>query len=144
MSGQSPTSRTLQALKEQGCSVCVVERWNQFAGPHGIRQDAFGCFDLLCITPLVGTMPHGIVGVQCCARSSHAAHRTKIIGIPEARLWLSAGGRIEIWSWAKQKVKRGGKAVRWTPKVEEITVASFEAAIDGEPTTADAVNKEVE
>ena len=45
---------------------------------------------------------------------------------PEAAMeWLKCGGKIEIWSWAKQKIKRGGKAERWVPKVEEITLESW-------------------
>ena len=67
---------------------------------------------------------------QCCARSGHAAHRRKILEeCTELALeWLACGGVIEIWSWAKQKVKRGGKAMRWTPKVEEIMEESFDEA----------------
>ena len=139
MSGMSPTSRTLRTLKAQGTIAGIVEKFNQFAGPHGIRQDLFGFIDVIAMDP-----ERGIVGVQCCARSGHAAHRTKILENALAPEWLACGGRIEIWSWAKQKVKRGGKAERWTPKVEEITIASFDAAIDGEPTTADEANQEVE
>jgi len=133
MAGMSPTSRTLRTLKQQGAIAGVVERFNQFAGPHGIRQDLFGFIDLIALEPA-----RGIIGVQCCARSGHAAHRTKILENEIAPEWLATGGRIEIWSWAKQKVKRGGKAERWTPKVEEITAASFPAVAAG----ADEGNQE--
>jgi hypothetical protein len=40
--GLSPTQRTLRALRDQGRICGIVERWNQFVGPHGIRQDLFG------------------------------------------------------------------------------------------------------
>jgi hypothetical protein len=105
----------------------VVEKWNQFVGPHGIRQDLFGFVDVLVLDP-----GRGFVGVQCCARSGHAAHRCKILEecTEHATEWIKCGGKIEIWSWAKQKVRRGGKAERWTPKVEEITLGAIEGHED--------------
>jgi len=119
--GLSPTQRTLRNLRQQGAICGIVERFNQYAGPFGIRQDLFGFIDIICLLP-----DRGIVGAQCCARSGHAAHKTKILENEIAPEWLKTGGKIEIWSWAKQKMKRGGKAERWTPKVEEITADSFE------------------
>lgn len=122
-SGLSPTARTLRTLREQGVICAVVEKWNQFAGPHGIRQDLFGFVDVLAIYP---GQEQAFVAVQCCARSGHAAHRTKILENEIAPEWVKAGGRIELWSWAKQKVVRGGKAERWTPKVEVIGFAELD------------------
>lgn len=116
----SPTARTIRSLRAEGTICAVVEKWNQFAGPHGVRQDLFGFLDVIALVP-----DRGIVGVQCCARSGHAAHRTKILENEVAPEWLACGGEIEIWSWAKQKVKRGGKLERWMPKVEHITEESF-------------------
>lgn len=115
----SPTQRTLKALRERGAVCGVVERWNQFAGPHGIRQDLFGFIDVVSLN----TTDCQIVGVQCCAGSGLAAHRKKIIEDCRdyAFLWLRCGGAIEIWAWRKLKVRRGGKAVRWQPIIENIT-----------------------
>ena len=48
-------------------------------------------------------------------------HRRKILANEIAPEWLKSGGQIQIWSWAKRKLKRGGKAERWSPRVEEIT-----------------------
>ncbi len=123
MSKPSPTSRTMKHLRHQGATCAVVEKWNQHAGPFGVRQDLFGFVDVLVLDP-----ERGFIGVQCCARSGHAAHRKKILEerTEHAMEWLKCGGAIEIWSWAKQKVKRGGKAERWVPKVEEITLESFD------------------
>jgi hypothetical protein len=40
--------------------------------------------------------------------------------------WLSTpGGKLELWSWSRRLLKRGGKAVRWTPRVVEITMEDF-------------------
>ena len=131
MAKTSPTQRTLRALRHEGATCAVVEKWNPYAGPRkpdgsavGIRQDLFGFIDILVLDP-----ERGFVGVQCCARSGHAAHRHKILEdcTELAMEWLKCGGKIEIWSWAKQKLKRGGKAMRWVPKVEAITLESFQS-----------------
>ena len=114
--GLSPTQRTLRELRQRGCICGIVERFNSFVGKFGIRQDLFGFIDLIALDP-----DKGIVGVQCCARSGHVAHRTKILENENAPEWIKAGGTIEIWSWGKQKLKRGGKAMRWMSKVETIT-----------------------
>ena|SRR3990167_11245130 len=120
-SSTSPTSRTLRTLKQQGTICGVVERFNAFAGPFGIRQDLFGFIDLIALDP-----ERGIIGVQCCAGGGHATHRTKILENEIAPEWLETGGKIEIWSWSKRKLKRGGKAMRWIPRVEEITLKDYE------------------
>lgn len=128
--GLSPTQRTLAALRHEGRTAAITEKWNPFAGPRrpdgtaiGQRNDLFGFIDVLALCP-----ERGIVGVQCCARSGHAEHRRKIIEqcTEHAMEWLRCGGKIELWSWAKQKVQRGGKLERWMPKVEIITLESFE------------------
>lgn len=114
--GLSPTQRTLRNLRQQGAICGIVEHWNSFAC---IRQDLFGFIDLICLLP-----DRGIVAVQCCS-TDHAKHKQKILDNEVAPEWLKSGGKIEIWSWRKTKVKRGGIAVRWTPRVEEITLKEF-------------------
>ena len=116
--GLSPTQRTLNALRHQGRVCGIVEKFNSFVPPHGIRIDFLGFIDVISLDP-----QRGIVGVQCCAGSGHAAHRRKIVDdcTDNALEWLKCGGKIELWSWSKRKIKRGGKAERWTPRVEEIT-----------------------
>jgi len=111
-------------LRHEGTTCAVVERWNQHAGPHGVRQDLFGFIDIIALAP-----GRGVVGIQCCARSGHAAHRRKIVEdcTELAMEWLRCGGDIQIWSWAKQKVKRGGKAEKWMPKAETVGIDWFEA-----------------
>ena len=62
----SPTTRSLQYLRKQGCElVAVTEKWN----PHAnIRQDLFGIIDVLAI--------HGdrIIAVQTTS-ADHVSHR---------------------------------------------------------------------
>jgi len=114
----SSVQRTLRELRNQGRIAAVVERWNQHAGPHGIRQDLFGFIDVIALDP-----ERGIVGVQACT-SDFAAHRRKILEdcTEQVEAWLQCGGKVELWGWRKVKVKRGGKAMRWKPRVEDITL----------------------
>lgn len=118
--GLSPTQRTLAALRDRGMLAEVVERFNAYAGPFGIRQDAFGFVDVLCLDP--SRPGHGFLGVQCCAGSGLSAHlkKIKVECAEEALAWIRAGGRIEVWGWRKVKLVRGGKTERWSPRVVEV------------------------
>jgi hypothetical protein len=122
MTGISPTQRTLKELRKRGRTCEVVEKWNQFAGPYGKRKDLFGYIDIIALDPI-----KGIVGVQSCGQS-HSEHKKKILGEcrDKAIEWLKCGGTIELWSWTKRVVVRGKKAMRWTPRVEEITLEMME------------------
>lgn len=114
----TPTQRTLAALRNEGCYAGIVERFNAYVGPNGIRQDLFGFVDLIAIYP----DERGITAVQCTGQHGHPAHRAKIMENEIAPEWLRAGGRIELWSWRKVKLKRGGTAVRWRPRVEVFSI----------------------
>ena len=119
MAGMSPTQRTIRELKNLGRRCAIVEKWNAFAGPHGCRSDLFGIIDVLALDP-----ERGVVGIQCCG-SDFAAHFRKITEerAQETRDWLSTKGTsLELWGWRKVKVKRGGKAMVWRPRIREITM----------------------
>lgn len=113
----SPSARTLELLRKQGYMVGVVERFNRFGGKFGIRQDLFNMFDLVACQP-----GEGIVGVQCGVGSGHQQHKRKMCEEYKENKdkWLASGGRIMIFSWRKLKVKRGGKAMKHVPIIEEI------------------------
>ena len=118
----SNTQRTLHALRQQGRVCAIVEKWNQYAGPHGIRQDLFGIIDILALDP-----ERGVVGVQACG-TDFSSHVTKLTQerTQECIDWLSTPGtRLELWGWRKLKLKKGGKAMRWTPRVREFTMEDF-------------------
>lgn len=118
----SPTQRTLRALRDQGRVCAIVEKFNPYAGPHGLRQDLFGIIDVLALDP-----ERGVVGVQSCGQA-FAAHEQKILEerAQEAIDWLSTPGTVlELWGWRKIKLKRGGKAMRWSPRVRPFTLADF-------------------
>ena len=109
MGSLTPVQRTMRELRNRGMVCAVVERFNQHAGPHGVRQDLFGIIDIIAVRPGLPTL-----GVQVCSATDHARRRTK--AIEEARLitWLAAGNRFEVWSW--KKTKR-----RWQLRREELT-----------------------
>lgn len=113
------TQRTMKMLREGGAMCAVVERWNQYGGLHGVRNDLFGIIDVLAISK-----ERGILGIQVCAMSGRAAHLEKLTvdKRDESIAWLQAGGHLEIHAWRKLLVKRGGKAKRWTPDVTTITL----------------------
>jgi len=122
MAGLSPTQRTLRELRSQGRVCAIVEKWNSFVGPHGIRQDLFGIIDVIALDP-----ERGVVGVQSCG-SSFSEHLDKLLNerTQECIDWLETPGTVlELWGWRKVKLKRGGKAVRWKPRMLEITMEYF-------------------
>lgn len=122
MKGISNTSRTLEYLRSQGYVVDRVERFNPYAGKFGQRKDLFGFADLIALGE------NSIIAVQSCG-GSFLRHFQKITADQEvahvAIKWLECGGRILLISWSKRKLKRGGKAMRWVPRIKEITTSDF-------------------
>lgn len=119
----TPTQRTMRFLRDQGRRCAIVERFNVHAGPHGQRQDLFGIIDIIALDP-----QRGVVGVQSCG-SAFSAHKRKIMEekYQETHDWLSTPGTVlELWGWRKVKVKRGGKAMIWKPRIIEITLRDLE------------------
>lgn len=114
---KSPTARTLEELKTLGFDAHVVERYNRFARR---RIDLFNFADIVAMKPGVG-----IVAVQATSNNggNHSAHIKKIQAEPKARTWIESGGRIEMWSWAKQGAR--GKRKTWTLRREELTLADL-------------------
>ncbi len=113
----SPTQRTLAHLRKRGHDAAIVEKWN----PHAkVRQDLFGCIDLLVMDSLPGAL-----GIQACAGASHAARRTKALAEPRLKRWLERGERFEVWSWSKRGPR--GKRKLWQLRRDEVTLADLEA-----------------
>jgi hypothetical protein len=128
----SPTQRTLRALRGQGRVCDIVERFIAYAGPHGVRRDLFGIIDVLALDP-----QRGVVGVQSCG-GDFAKHERKLLEqrAQECIDWLETPGTVlELWSWRKVKLHRGGKAMRWQPRIREFTLADFSKAWDPPTTT---------
>ena len=114
------TQKTLAALRETTVPW-VVERW---VGPpkFGKRIDLFGFIDIVALPLEQGK----VLGVQSCGQS-FSGHDKKILTDCRelAVRWLMCGCRLQLWGWRKLKVKRGGKAVRWTPRIKEYSLADF-------------------
>ena len=123
----SPTQRTLKELRKRGYRVDIVERWIPIPGGHGRRRDLFNIIDILALST------DFILGVQSCG-NSFSAHWKKLTEDEAENTWdwLSMPyTRLEIWAWRKVKVKRGGKAVRWEPRIKAITLADVLRAEGG-------------
>lgn len=118
----SPTQRTLRALRAQGRICGITEKWQVIPGHPGggFRKDLFGFVDIIVLDP-----ERGFVAIQSCGQS-FADHRRRLLGSDCTQHvidWLrTPGGSVELWGWRKVKVKRGGKAMVWRPRVEEITL----------------------
>lgn len=114
--GLSPVQRTLKALRDRGLVCAIVEKFNQYAGPFGRHEDLFNIIDIIALGP------EGVIGIQACG-SDFARHKEKILveKYQETSDWLNTPGTsLELWAWRKIKVKRGGKAMVWKPRVEVI------------------------
>lgn len=117
----TPTARTLKALRDDGWTAGVVERFNS----HTLtRHDLFGCIDIVAVRD------GNTLGVQATS-GSNAAARVKKMRDTEAVAWLRAGNALEVWGWRKVKLKRGGKAVRWQASVRPVLLSELAPSAGG-------------
>ena len=118
MAGLSPTQRTLAAMREQGRICGIVEKFQQYGGSFGVRQDLFGFIDIIAIDPT-----DGIIAIQSCGQSwsSHIKKLTDERSQP-MEAWLRHAP-LELWGWRKVKnrLKGGGygKGFRWKPRIAD-------------------------
>ena len=112
------TSRTLKYLRDDGWEAGMVERFLSFAGKHGRRVDLFNIIDIIAMDNW------NILGVQSCGKS-FSEHNRKILASPMAIMWLECGGLLWLVGWRKLKLKRGGKAMRWRPRVKKYELKEF-------------------
>ncbi len=112
------TSRTLNYIRSQGWLADKVEQFNPYAGKFGKRKDMFGVIDIVALGE------GRIIGIQSCGQA-FSEHKKKILESPEARRWLEYGGRLLLIGWRKIKLHRGGKAMRWSPRIYEFTLKDW-------------------
>ena len=115
----SHVQRTLKELRKKGMPCAVVEKWNHHTK---CRQDLFGIIDVIALDHTTG-----VLGIQVCG-ADFRSHIRKITieKAEETRDWLlTPGSRLEVWGWRKLKLKRGGKALRWKCRVQEITLSDI-------------------
>jgi len=116
--GISNTSRTLEYIRSQGWDADKVEQFNPYAGKFGKRKDLFGVIDIIALTD------QGIMGIQSCGQA-FSEHNKKILDEPMALKWLEKGGALMLIGWRKIKLRRGSKAMRWSPRIKEYAVEDF-------------------
>lgn len=120
-----PTQRSLKYLRDNGWTVCIVEKWIPPRGkmPFGVRIDAFGFGDLLACRYQAGHMVGEIALVQTTGAPMSggwfAQHKAKILAIPEFQAWKTAGGTVLLHGWQKRPKDgvRGARKV-WTLREE--------------------------
>ena len=120
----SPTQRSLSAMRRDGWTVCVVEKW---IAQIRQRKDAYGFGDLLACR--IGQP--GATLVQTTSGSNVSARLDKIRTIPEAGIWLAAGNRIEVHGWRKTG-PRGMRKV-WTCRKIEVSRETLNTNITRDP-----------
>ena len=103
----SPTQRTLALLRKEGWTVAIVERWNAYAK---IRQDLFGCIDL------VAMRGNHLMGVQATSGANHSKRRVKAQAEPRLAEWLGTGSLFMVISWSKLGGR--GKRKLWEARRE--------------------------
>lgn len=111
----TPQERSRKLLRDEGWTIATVEKWKPaspggFRGPL-LREDLWGFGDLIAVK--VGHI--GATLIQVTTGSNSAARLEKIKGIAEAGIWIAAGNRIVVHSWAKRGPR--GKRKTWTCNV---------------------------
>ncbi len=102
----SPTQRTLARLKKENYDlVAITERWNPFAK---IRQDLFGCIDILAIKD------GDTVAIQVTSYSNVSARVKKITENVALGPLRKANWTILVEGWHK-------KDGRWVSRIVDLS-----------------------
>ena len=112
----SPTQRTLKENRKQGRVCGIVERWQQYGGRFGVRQDLFGFIDIVAIDE-----EQGIVAIQSTGQD-WSGHIKKILSLEEIVIKWLEHAPLELWAWRKIKKVRGGKAMIWKPRIADFYI----------------------
>ena len=92
----SPTQHSLAHYRKNGYTCQVVEHFNSFS--HR-RVDLFHFIDIVAIKD----GETGVLGIQTTSKTNMGARIQKIKEEPIAKIWLSAGNRIMVDGWEKNK-----------------------------------------
>ena len=107
----SPTSRSLQRLREDGWMAQKVEHWNAFSHRS---IDLFSVIDIVAVKQ--GCL--GVLGVQTTTSANLAARREKCRASQALKLWLQCGNSFVLHGWAKYGER--GKRKVWKCRHELI------------------------
>lgn len=116
MGSISPTQRTLKANRNLGRICGIVEKFQQYGGKFGIRQDLFGFIDIIAIDEF-----QGIVAIQSTGQD-WSGHIKKIMELEEIVIKWLHHAPLELWAWRKVKKVRGGKAMIWKPRIADFFI----------------------
>ena len=128
------TTRTIQYLRKLGLRCQTVEKWNPFAkrndGKKGIYQDLFEVIDIVCL------QERGWVLIQACGTDfqehirkitiEKAEITRDILSLGKEQSRPNPGVYFELWGWRKVKKVKGGKAMVWKPRIQEIKLGDLE------------------
>lgn len=114
MSG-SPTSRTLELLREMGYVAQVVE---QTIPRTRTKRDLFGAIDVLAVH-----RDQGIIGIQATSGAHHAERVKKALDEPRIKVWIQGGGIFEVWSWSLRG--KAGKRKLWKLRRQRLGLADY-------------------
>ena len=112
----SPTSRSLQVLREEGWLAEKVEHY------HHYERKTFDLFGIADIAAARADVP-GLLLIQCTSQSNKSSRWQKLISAPASRILLSAGNRIEVWTWGKRGKK--GQRKTWQLQRKPVTLADL-------------------
>lgn len=111
---KSPTSRSLEAIRERGFAPWVVEYYNSFSRK---RVDLFGAWDIMA----VGNGE--VLLVQTTSGSNVSARVRKIADNAFTPLLREAGVRLEVHGWrqVKRKWKNGNTRLEWACRTVDVS-----------------------
>jgi hypothetical protein len=132
MSASGLTPRTMAVLRKLGYRVGKVEYFNYWSKQS---HDLFNVIDLIAMKPGV------LIGVQSTSVNHRKEHVDKILSEPLAKVWCETGAWLWMVSWRKEKIKRGGVAIRWVP-VFDFFNANSDWRIDGDNSGEDCIPSE--
>jgi hypothetical protein len=124
----TPTQRTLKAMREQGRLCGIVEKFQQYGGKFGVRQDLFGFIDIIAIDPT-----EGIVAIQSCGQD-YSGHVKKLTEERNEAVfeWLKHAP-CELWSWSRRKYRLSNgswsKGYRWKPRIADLRIINDDITV---------------
>lgn len=103
----SPTQRSLNYLRKNGCLADVVEKWIPFAR---IRKDLFGFVDILAIDEC-----GNVLGIQATSRANQASRISKITAHENWPKVRASRLLIYVHGWKKM-----AKSRRWEVAITKV------------------------
>lgn len=112
MSKLSPMQMSLKHLRSQGYLCAIVEHWN----PHAkVRKDLWG-FDIICAGDSADCIVNfadnqveqgwrGFLFIQTTTYGNVPAREKKLRGLPSTKRVLTAGGRIFVHGWDRNRFR---------------------------------------